>query len=138
MDAFQFVAVDVLRTMEYMPIRSIDIVSLTGNQVARRAYISIEQFVHPKFFARRAYISIEPFVHPKFFARRVGCKKLWALLKYLRSDFVVNVLRTKQYIHRIRSIDFISLREIAAIACMAFISIENGKSQLLSVWHLYQ
>ena len=34
-----------------------------------------------------------------------GVKKFWALLKYLRSDFVVNVLRTKQYLHRIRSID---------------------------------
>ena len=58
-------------------------------------------------------------------ALRVGCKKLWALLKYLRSDFVVNALRTKQYIHRIRSIDIISLWEISDIARRAFISIEN-------------
>ena len=43
------------------------------------------------------------------YALWVGCKKLWVLLKYLRSDFVVNVLRTKQYIHRIRSIDIISI-----------------------------
>ena len=55
-------------------------------------------------------------------ALRVGCKKLWALFKYLRSDFVVNVLRTKQYIHRIRSIDIISRWEISAIARMAFIN----------------
>ena len=47
---------------------------------------------------------------------RGGCKKLGGLLKNLRSDFVVNVLRTTQYFHRIRSIDIISLREIPAIA----------------------
>jgi len=45
---------DVLWTIEYLHIRSIDIVSLTGNQVAHRACISIEQFIHPKLFARRA------------------------------------------------------------------------------------
>ena len=39
--------------------------------------------------------------------------------------FTVDVLRTKQYIHRIRSIDIISLWEIPAIARRAFISIEN-------------
>ena len=72
-----------------------------------------------------AYISIEQFVYMKVLAHRVGCKKLWVLLKYLRSDFVVNVLRTKQYIHRIRSIDIISLWEISDIARRAFISIEN-------------
>ena len=54
-----------------------------------------------------------------------GCKKSEVLLKNLRSDFVVNVLRTKQYTHRIRSIDIISLWEIFAIARRAFISIEN-------------
>ena len=56
----------------------------------------------------------------------MGCKKLGTLLKYLRSDFGVNVLRTTQYIHRIRSIDIFSLWEIPAIAHRAFISIENG------------
>ena len=91
-NASQFVTIDVLRTIVYLHLLAIDIVSLTGNQVACRACISIEQFVYLKFFARR-----------------VGCKKLWAILKYLRSDFVVNVLRTKQYIHRIRSIDLSQL-----------------------------
>ena len=37
----------------------------------------------------------------------------------------VNVLRTTQYIHRIRSIDIISLWEIFVITHRAFISIEN-------------
>ena len=46
LDIFQFVAVNVLRTIEYLHNHSIDIVSLTGNQVARRACISIEPFVY--------------------------------------------------------------------------------------------
>jgi hypothetical protein len=59
----------------------------------------------------------------------VGCKKLHVIIKNLRSDFVVNVLRTTQYIHRIHSIDIVSLWEIPAIACKAFISIENEPPQ---------
>ena len=56
----------------------------------------------------------------------MGRKKNWRLLlNILRPDFVVNVLRTTQFIRRIRSIDIISLREIPAIARRAFISIEN-------------
>jgi len=50
--------------------------------------------------------------------------KLEVSIENSRSDFVINVLRTKQYIHRIRSIDIISLREIPAIACRVCISIE--------------
>ena len=52
----------------------------------------------------------------------VGCKKLTGIFKNLRSDFVVNVLRTKQYIHR-----FVLLT-----------LFPYGKSQLLPVWHSYQ
>ena len=54
-----------------------------------------------------------------------GVKNLGSLFKKLRSDFVVNVLRTTQFICRIRSIDMFSLREIRIIARRAFISIEN-------------
>ena len=39
--------------------------------------------------------------------------------------FTVDVLRTKQYIHRIRSIDIVSRWEIPAITRRVFISIEN-------------
>ena len=56
---------------------------------------------------------------------KVGCKKLEVNIKKTRSDFVVNVLRTTQFIHRIHSIDIVSLREITAIARRAFMSIEN-------------
>ena len=38
----------------------------------------------------------------------------------------VDVLRTKQFICRIHSIDIVSLREIPAIVRRAFISIETG------------
>ena len=51
------------------------------------------------------------------------------IIKNLRSDFVVNVLRTTQFIRHIRSIDIFSLREILAITRRAFISIENEPSQ---------
>jgi len=66
-DAFQFFAVDVLRTTPCIRrIHAIDIVSLREiPTIARRAFISIEQFVHPNPLARRAFISIEQFVHPK-------------------------------------------------------------------------
>ena len=52
--AFQIVAVDVLRTIEYLLIDSLDIVSLTGKPVTRRTFISIEQSYTPIFVAHRA------------------------------------------------------------------------------------
>ena len=40
----------------------------------------------------------------------VGSKKLKVIIKNFRTDFVVNVLRTTQFIRRIRSIDIVSLQ----------------------------
>ena len=59
----------------------------------------------------------------------VGCKKLEDVIKNLRSNFIVKVLRTTQFIRRIRAIDIVSIWEIPAIACRAFISIENEPPQ---------
>ena len=69
LDIFQFVAVNVLRTIEYLHNLSIDIVSLTGNQVARRACISIETFVHPQPIAHRAITQKQIEIHPDFLNR---------------------------------------------------------------------
>ena len=64
--AFPFVAVDVLRTIIYWHIRSIDIFSLREIPViACRAFISIEQFRCLKFFARRAITKMRQIeMHP--------------------------------------------------------------------------
>ena len=67
MGAFQFVAVDVLRTIIYWHIRSIDIFSLWEiPAIACWAFISIERFRCLKFFARRAITKMRQIeMHPK-------------------------------------------------------------------------
>jgi hypothetical protein len=107
--------------------RSIDIVSLSGNQVASWAFISIEQFVQPKFVARRACISIEQFVQPKFVAGRVGSQKYGNIVKNCSFSIDMNALRAIAYCGDPISIDMNALRVIAAISHREIMSIERKR-----------
>ena len=98
---FQFVAVDVLRTIEYLHNRSIDIISLSGNQVAHRAFISIEQFIYPKFVARRAItqklqIEMNPFrTKVSFFYSKKAIYLFHCIKKNLTSNIIFQCLYMK-------------------------------------------